>query len=116
RATSRQPAAASRSAFPAVCTAPACDAKPHGYPSYYPLRLTVGLDKGKVNAKPTMGRYPSNRTIGRKRDVSGPQTGSPNQDRLRAVEMVLRRVRLDAIIEPLPQRPESHQLDQAAFP
>src|SRR5208337_3833694 len=39
-------------ACPAVCTAPACAAKPHGYPSYIPLRLTVGFDKGKVNGKP----------------------------------------------------------------
>src|SRR6202521_1521639 len=61
RAVSQQPAAASRSACPAACTAPACGARPHGYPSYVPLRLTVGLDKGKVNGKAIAARYGGNR-------------------------------------------------------
>src|ERR1700674_527863 len=61
RAVSQQPAAASRSACPAACTAPACGARPHGYPSYVPLRLTVGLDKRKVNGKAITARYGGNR-------------------------------------------------------
>src|SRR6202022_3629239 len=60
RAVSQQPAVASRSACPAACTAPACGATPHGYPSYVPLRLTLGLDKDKVNGKAIRSRYPGN--------------------------------------------------------
>src|ERR1019366_10003540 len=63
-AVSRQPAATTRSACPVAHTAPACDAKPHGYPSYIPLRLTLGLDKGKVNGKAIANRYRSNRGKG----------------------------------------------------
>jgi hypothetical protein len=33
-----------------VYTAPACGAELHGYLSYVPLRLTLGLEAGKVNA------------------------------------------------------------------
>src|SRR5260370_1538732 len=68
-AVSRQPAAASRSAYPVACTAPACGAKPHEYPSYVPLRLTVGLDKGKVNAKGIPGRYRGNEGKGYRADL-----------------------------------------------
>ncbi|MGA9792978.1 MAG: hypothetical protein WBQ43_19990, partial [Terriglobales bacterium] len=39
---------------------PACGAKLHEYPSYYPLRLTVGSESGKVNGKANTGHYPSN--------------------------------------------------------
>src|SRR5450755_88178 len=60
RAVFQRLAGASRSAFPAVCTAPACGAKPHGYPSYIPLRLTLGLETAQVNGKALWDRYRSN--------------------------------------------------------
>jgi hypothetical protein len=43
-----------------VRAAPACGAKPHGYPSYHPLRLTLGFEKTKVNAKAILAGYRSN--------------------------------------------------------
>ena len=59
-AASRRLAGASRFACPTVRTAPVCGAGPHGYLSYVPLRLTVGLNESTVNANPGSCGYGGN--------------------------------------------------------
>src|SRR5215813_1200851 len=53
-------AGVARSACLAAHIAPACDAKPHGYPSYNPLNVNVGLLASSVNANPRRSGYGSN--------------------------------------------------------